>query len=191
MYIILICHGAILHYHMSFKTIAGWSGDQCFLMISCTFWRSRKKLPNSPKLSCGFNNTEFVVILIRFLGTGTLPFCFRWASTTCALSVTHVQHGYYYTFPQKQIEWRIVPVLPDFFYLAIIGLLKKKKLLTVKPRTAYFSLRLGLPVLNMRHSAQAVLAQRRQNGRAQVPKNRRSIATNLVLLTLILRPIEF
>ena len=54
-----------------------------------------------------------------------------------------------------------------------------------------FSLRLGLPVLNMRHSAQAVLAQRRQHDSAQVPKNRMSIATNLVLLTLILRPIEF
>ena len=26
----------------------------CFLMISCTFWRSGKKLLNSPKLSCGF-----------------------------------------------------------------------------------------------------------------------------------------
>ena len=45
-----------------------------------------------------------------------------------------------------------------------------------------FSLCLGLPVLNMRHSAQAVLAQRRQNGSAQVPKNRMSIAMNLVLL---------
>ena len=54
-----------------------------------------------------------------------------------------------------------------------------------------FSLRLGLPVLNMRHSAQAVLAQRRQNGSAQVPKNRMSIATNLVLLPLILCPIVF
>ena len=27
----------------------------CFLMISCIFWRSRKFLSNSPKLSCGFN----------------------------------------------------------------------------------------------------------------------------------------
>ena len=26
----------------------------CFLMISCTFWRSRKNLLNLPKLSCGF-----------------------------------------------------------------------------------------------------------------------------------------
>ena len=54
-----------------------------------------------------------------------------------------------------------------------------------------FSLHLGLSVLNMRHSAQVVLAQRRQNGSAQVPKNRMSIATNLVLSTLILRPIVF
>ena len=30
----------------------------CFLVISCTFWRSRKKLSNSPKLSCGFNNNK-------------------------------------------------------------------------------------------------------------------------------------
>ena len=45
---------------------------------------------------------------------------------------------------------------------------------------------LALPVLNMRHSAQAVLAQRRQNGSALhvVPKNRMSIATNSMLLTL-------
>ena len=32
-----------------------------------------------------------------------------------------------------------------------------------------------IPVLNMRHSAQAVLAQRKQNGSAHVPKNRMSI----------------
>ena len=49
-----------------------------------------------------------------------------------------------------------------------------------------FSLRLGLPVLNMRHSAQAVLAQQRQNGSAQVPKSRMSIATNLVLLLTLI-----
>ena len=30
-------------------------------------------------------NTEFVAILIWFLGTCALPFLFRWASTTCAL----------------------------------------------------------------------------------------------------------
>ena len=42
---------------------------------------------------------------------------------------------------------------------------------------------LALPVLNMRHSAQAVLAQRRQNGSALVPKNWMSIATNSVLFT--------
>ena len=42
-YIMIICHWAILHYNMSFKTIAGRS-DGCFLMISCTFWRSTKKI---------------------------------------------------------------------------------------------------------------------------------------------------
>ena len=31
-----------------------WKVWCCFLMISCTFWRSRKNLLNSPKLSCGF-----------------------------------------------------------------------------------------------------------------------------------------
>ena len=42
---IKICHS---------KIIAGRS-DACFLMISCTFWRSsKKKKSNSPKLSCGF-----------------------------------------------------------------------------------------------------------------------------------------
>ena len=64
-------------------------------------------------------------------------------------------------------------------------------LLTAHEISQAFSLRLGLPVLNMRHSAQAVLAQGRQNGSAQVPKNWMSIAMNLVLLTLILCPIVF
>ena len=31
------------------------------------------------------NNTEFVAILIRFLGTCALPFCLRWANTACVL----------------------------------------------------------------------------------------------------------
>ena len=48
---------------------------------------------------------------------------------------------------------------------------------------------LALPVLNMRHSVQAVSAQRRQkkkksqNGSALAPKNRTSTATNSVLFT--------
>ena len=33
----------------------------CFLMIFCTFWRSRKNLLNSPKLSCGFNVSSMIV----------------------------------------------------------------------------------------------------------------------------------
>ena len=37
-------------------------------MISCTFWRSRKNLLNSPKLSCGFFSS--LVLLLMFL------FCF-------------------------------------------------------------------------------------------------------------------
>ena len=44
MYIMIICHWAILHYNMSFKTIAGRS-DDVFL--------------NSPKLSCGFKGCFF------------------------------------------------------------------------------------------------------------------------------------
>ena len=51
--IMIICHWAILHYYVIQNNCrkVWW----CFLMISCTFWRSRKKLLNSPKLSCGFN----------------------------------------------------------------------------------------------------------------------------------------
>ena len=41
----------------------------CFLMISCTFWRSRKYLWNSPKLSCGFNNLH-IFTPIGFRGGG-------------------------------------------------------------------------------------------------------------------------
>ena len=41
---------------------------------------------------------------------------------------------------------------------------------------------LALPVLNMRHSVQAVLAQRNKNGSAQVHKNQMSIATISVLV---------
>ena len=40
----------------------------------------------------------------------------------------------------------------------------------------------ALPVLNIRHSAQVVLAQRNKNGSAQVPKNQMSIATISVLV---------
>ena len=36
----------------------------CFLMIPCTFWRSRKKKLNSPKLSCGFNWTDGYILKI-------------------------------------------------------------------------------------------------------------------------------
>ena len=50
----IFCHRAILQYVIQNNCTKVW---WCFLMISCTFWRSRKKekLSNSPKLSCGFN----------------------------------------------------------------------------------------------------------------------------------------
>ena len=55
MYIMIICHWAILHYSYVIPNNCRkvwW----CFLMISCTFWRSRKILLNSPKLPCGFKS---------------------------------------------------------------------------------------------------------------------------------------
>ena len=58
MYIMIICHWAILHYNMSFQTINWRKVWWCFLMISCTFWRSRKNLSNSPKLSCGMRTSR-------------------------------------------------------------------------------------------------------------------------------------
>ena len=39
----------IFHSKQLFEGLIG-----CFLMISCTFWRARKHVSNSPKLSCGF-----------------------------------------------------------------------------------------------------------------------------------------
>ena len=52
-YIRIFCYWVLLHYIMSFKTIAdGFNG--AFLMVWSTFWRSRKFLTNLPKLSCGF-----------------------------------------------------------------------------------------------------------------------------------------
>ena len=45
----------------------------CFLMISCTFWRSRQNLLNSPKLSCGFNwiagHCESKLLVRKWVGT--------------------------------------------------------------------------------------------------------------------------
>ena len=49
----------------------------------------------------------------------------------------------------------------------------------------------GFTVSTRVEHAQVVLAQRKQNGRVPVPKNRMSITTNLVLLTFILRPTVF
>ena len=43
MYMMIICHWAILHYNMSFKTIAGRS-DGVFLMISCRLSEDQEKI---------------------------------------------------------------------------------------------------------------------------------------------------
>ena len=52
MYIMIICHWAILHYNMSFQTIAGRSDGvfDDFLY----FLKIKIFLSNSPNLSCGF-----------------------------------------------------------------------------------------------------------------------------------------
>ena len=55
----------------------------CFAMISYTFWRSRKKLLNSPKLSCGFNrgfeHLFFILYFDSYSATNksTLPLLFH------------------------------------------------------------------------------------------------------------------
>ena len=56
MYIMIICHWAILHYNVipnDFRKV--W---YCFLMISCTFWRSNCWIT---KLSCGFKDTPKIL----------------------------------------------------------------------------------------------------------------------------------
>ena len=55
-YIGIFCYWVLLHYTMSFKTIAGGFNGACFLMVWSTFWRSRIFLTNLPKLSCGFKS---------------------------------------------------------------------------------------------------------------------------------------
>ena len=65
----------------------------------------------------------------------------------------------------------------------MLGAVREVPRYFVRSSTSYAA---ALPVLNMRHSAQAVLAQRKQNGSAHVPKNWMSITTNLELLYLIL-----
>ena len=63
MYIMIICHWAILHYNISFKTIAGrYDGVFFIYLISCTFLKIRD-LSNSTKLSCGFNLFTLIYLL--------------------------------------------------------------------------------------------------------------------------------
>ena len=63
----IICHEAILHYNMSFKTIAGRS-DGVFWWFPALSEDQEKTLLNSPKLSCGFNN-KIVVTIVHYLWT--------------------------------------------------------------------------------------------------------------------------
>ena len=54
-YIGIFCYWVLLHYNMSFKTIAGgFSG--AFWTLWSTFWKLQQKKKNLPKLSCGFNH---------------------------------------------------------------------------------------------------------------------------------------
>ena len=54
-YIGIFCYWVLLHYNMSFKTIASGFNGAFWWYGPCTFWRLRKNLTNLPKLSCGFN----------------------------------------------------------------------------------------------------------------------------------------
>ena len=64
LYIMIICHWACIALQYVIQNICRkvW---RCFIfMISCTFWRSRrKKLSNSPKLSCGLKKNAYVRII--------------------------------------------------------------------------------------------------------------------------------
>ena len=57
MCIMIICHWAILHYNMSFKTIAGRS-DGVFSWFAAFSEDQEKICMNSPKLSCGFKHGQ-------------------------------------------------------------------------------------------------------------------------------------
>ena len=129
---------------------------------------SKNLLSKSPvkiglKILSDVNNTEFVAILIRFLGTSALPFCLRWANTACAL-------------------WRM--------FNTSKAKAQRSPVISRERREVHCARLYGYPcMLNMCHSAHVVLAQQKQNGSAPVPKNGMSITTNSVLLTI--RPIVF
>ena len=53
-FILIICHWAMLHYNMPFKTIVGRS-DSVFWWFPALSEDQENLLSNSPKLSCGFN----------------------------------------------------------------------------------------------------------------------------------------
>ena len=54
MYIMIICHWAILHYNMSFQTFAGRSDGVFWWFLALSEDQEKNCLSNSPKLSCGF-----------------------------------------------------------------------------------------------------------------------------------------
>ena len=54
-YIEIFCYWVLLHYNMSFKTIAG-GFNGAFLWYGPLSQDREKKLTNLPKLSCGFNS---------------------------------------------------------------------------------------------------------------------------------------
>ena len=90
----------------------------CFLMISCTFWRSRKNVWNSPKLSCGFNidckrciNFQVYKIIRSHLCFCFCLFEFNWFLSNIILSLysnksftLHNNHKLYQTFYLARIS---------------------------------------------------------------------------------------
>ena len=93
MYIMIICHWAILHYNMIFKPIAG----RC----DCVFWWFHALsedqeffLSNSPKLSCGFNIHDIngLDIYKCIYATALLPACISTANCWTILSFVSIFH---------------------------------------------------------------------------------------------------
>ena len=82
MYVMIICHWAILHYNMSFKTIAGRS-DGVLRWFPTLSEDQEKNCQNSPKLSCGFNRDfEHLFFILYFdsysaTNKSTLPLLFH------------------------------------------------------------------------------------------------------------------
>ena len=103
-------------------------------------------------------NTEIVAILIWFLGTCALPFCFAGPVqlVRCDVCSTRVLTVKLCTANLSPLTWYCGTLI---------------------------CCALALPVLNMRHSeCTSCIGPAKQNGSAQVPKNQMSIATISVLV---------